>query len=265
MPHLPALAPLIAARLAEVPGVVAVALGGSHAREVARPDSDLDLGLYYDAAHPFDLDALRDLCRELDDAGTAQPTPPGGWGPWVDGGAWLTVGGRRVDFIYRELGRVAQSVEDALAGRVLLHAQVGHPHGIHAHHYAAELALGLPLSDAAERLGALKGRLGGYPEALRTALTAHYAWQPDFWLDGAAKGLGRGDIHWAQGCAYQAVMAMAQAVCARARYWLTNEKGAVAAAGRLQSAPTEFERRTNEALSRLDLNALRQLGAESRG
>lgn len=252
----------LAARLAQVPGVVAVSLGGSHARGSARPDSDLDLGLYYDAEQPFDLAALTTLCHELDDAGTAVPTPPGGWGPWVDGGAWLTLQGQRVDFIYRELGRVALSVEDALAGRVSLHAQLGHPHGIHGHHYAAEVALGLPLSDPSGRLADLKGRLGGYPEALRDALTRHYGGQPGFWLDGAVKGLKRGDLHWAQGSAYQAVMALVQTLCARNRAWLTNEKGAVAVAGRLAGAPADFEPRVQAALRDLDLVALRQLAAE---
>ena len=245
-----------------MPGVAAVTLGGSSASGTAQPDSDLDLGLYYDADQPFDLNFLQNLCRDLDDAGTAEATPIGGWGPWVNGGAWLTVDGRRVDFIYRELGRVGASVEDALAGRVSLHAQVGHPHGIHGHHYAAELALGLSLHDPAQRLASLKRRLDGYPDALQTALILHYGWQPNFWLDGAAKGLRRGDVHWVQGCAYQAVMALIQTLCARERVWLTNEKGAVAAAGRLSSAPPEFEMWVGAALSRLDLDALRQLSAE---
>ena len=37
----------IAHRLQEADGVVAVALGGSGARGTHRPDSDVDLGLYY--------------------------------------------------------------------------------------------------------------------------------------------------------------------------------------------------------------------------
>ena len=259
MISVPPLAHELAVRLVEVPGVRAVALGGSHARGNARPDSDLDLSLAYDVATPFDLAALNALCRELDDAGTAQATPPGGWGPWVDGGAWLTVRGQRVDFIYRELGRVAQSVEDALAGRVALHTQVGHPHGIHAHHYAAELASCAVLHDPHGRFSELRERLGGYPDALAHALEAHYGWQPGFWLDGADKGLRRGDVPHAGGCAYQAVMARVQVICARERCWLLNEKGALALASALPPAPPGFAERVNEALAKLDLATLRAL------
>jgi len=258
----PALAYAIAARAASVPGIVAVSLGGSHARGNARPDSDLDLGLAYDVARPFDLTALNALCRDLDDSGTAEATPPGGWGPWVDGGAWLTVGGQRVDFIYRELGRVEKSVEDALAGRVSLHAQPLHPHGIHGHHYAAELASGVILHDPAGRLERSRVRLGGYPAALAEALEAVYSWHPALWLSGMEKGLKRGDLHYAQGCAYQAVMALVQLLCARERAWLLNEKGAVALAGALPGAPPRFEARVNAALTALDMDALRGLAAE---
>ena len=38
---------------------------------------------------------------------------PGEWGPWIDGGAWLTCGGVKVDLLYRELGRVRAAVAQA--------------------------------------------------------------------------------------------------------------------------------------------------------
>ncbi|GMA14622.1 nucleotidyltransferase domain-containing protein [Deinococcus metallilatus] len=263
MTPVPALARTIAARVARIPGIAAVALGGSHARGTARPDSDLDLGLSYQADRPFDLEALNSLCRDLDDSGTAVATAPGGWGPWVDGGAWLTVEGQRVDFIYRDLGRVARSVEDALAGRVSLHPQVGHPHGIHGHHYAAELASCVPLHDPDGRLETLRARLGGYPQSLAEALERHYGWQPDFWLDAAEKGLKRGDRHYAQGCVYQVVMALVQTLCARERAWILNEKGAVALAGGLPGAPANFAARVSAALATLDTPGLRSLVVET--
>lgn len=256
---IPPLAQEVVAQLKAVPGVRGVALGGSHATGTARPDSDIDLCLAYDAAQGFDLVALNALCCELDDSGHAEATAPGGWGPWVDGGAWLTVRGVRVDFIYRELGRVGQSIEDALAGKVALYAQVGHPHGIHAHHYAAELASCVLLQDDSGRLAQLQAQVRTYPDALAKALQSHYGWQKGFWLDLAEKGMRRGDVHYAQGCAYQAVMALVQEICAVHKVWILNEKASVARAAAQASAPANFEARVNAALGALDVVTLREL------
>jgi predicted nucleotidyltransferase len=61
-------------RLAGVPGVVGVLLGGSRARGEHRPESDGDLGVYYRG--DLDLAALRALAGpDVDVAG------PGAWGP----------------------------------------------------------------------------------------------------------------------------------------------------------------------------------------
>lgn len=250
----PALVPTLSAKLMTIPGVQGVALGGSHASGNATPASDIDLSLAYRGDHPFDLAALNALCRELDDSGSAEATPPGGWGPWVDGGAWLTVQGRRVDFIYRDLARVGQSVQDALAGKVALFAQPGHPHGIHAHHYAAEVASCVVLHDPSEELARLKEQVRVYPPALASALQAHYGWQKGFWLDAAAKGLKRQDVHYAQGCAYQAVMALVQERAARLHLWLLNEKGSVERVG-----GPDMLAAVNAALEPLNLQHLREL------
>src|SRR5687767_7735140 len=73
----------------QVPGVVAVTLGGSRAGGVIHPDSDWDFGLYY-------RDTIRaDDVRGLGFDGTV--VEPGAWGRLVNGGAWLTVEGQRVD------------------------------------------------------------------------------------------------------------------------------------------------------------------------
>ncbi|SCD41986.1 Nucleotidyltransferase domain-containing protein, partial [Streptomyces sp. SolWspMP-sol7th] len=100
----------MAARLTDVDGIVAVALGGSRARGLHRPDSDYDLGLYYRGG--LDTAALRALAGE-----GVEVSEPGGWGPWVNGGAWLTVGEDRVDWIYRDLDRVEAVWEGCREGR----------------------------------------------------------------------------------------------------------------------------------------------------
>jgi hypothetical protein len=104
----------LARRLVEVPGVVGVVLGGSRARGTHRPDSDVDLGLYYRG--PLAVPHLRALAQEVTGTPT-EVTEPGGWGPWVNGGGWLTVDGWRVDWIYRDLDRVRRVWRDCQAGR----------------------------------------------------------------------------------------------------------------------------------------------------
>lgn len=87
--------PAVVARLAEVPGVEAIVLGGSRAQDSHAETSDWDLGLYFESAEAFNVVALNRVAATLDDAHREDLcTPIGGWGPWVVGGGWLTIDGR---------------------------------------------------------------------------------------------------------------------------------------------------------------------------
>jgi predicted nucleotidyltransferase len=159
----------MATRLAEVEGVEAVLLGGSRARGDHLPGSDYDLGLYY--RQPLDVAALGRLAREV--SGQAvEVTEPGGWGPWVDGGGWLTVDGVRVDWIYRNIDRVQQAWTDARAGRFAFHRQPGHQLGVPDFAYVGEVALGLVLVDATGEVTDLRAAAQDYPAALTASLVA---------------------------------------------------------------------------------------------
>ncbi len=46
----------------------------------------------------------------IDDPNSTVVTEVGDWGPWIVGGAWLTVGGRKVDLLYR----CADAVSDVI-------------------------------------------------------------------------------------------------------------------------------------------------------
>src|SRR5262249_24005761 len=105
--------------LTAVAGVRAIVLGGSRARGIASERSDYDIGLYYEPAAPLDIIALRVAVAALDDRGeAAEVTEIGGWGPWINGGGWLTIGGTRVDLLYRDLSRVRAVVDECCAGQI---------------------------------------------------------------------------------------------------------------------------------------------------
>ena len=106
-------------QLRKVPGVRAIVLGGSRASGTATPQSDYDLGLYYEANDPLDVDSLTTTIAAFDDTGpAARVTPIGGRGPWINGGGWLTVEGKRVDCFIATW--VARAQSSASAARVIL-------------------------------------------------------------------------------------------------------------------------------------------------
>ncbi len=238
---------VLAARLAEVNGVVGVLLGGSRARGDHTPESDVDLGVYY--RPPLDVAALGFLAREV--AGPeSQVTEPGAWGPWVDGGGWLTVAGTAVDWLYRDLDRVHAAWTDAVAGKFAFHAQVGHPLGVPDFAYPGEVALGVVLADPTGELTDLNEQTQVYPPRLSDALTQSL-WEASFLLDNARKAVSRRDTTYVAGCLFRVVGLCAHALHGRAGRWLINEKGAVASAARLPLAPQGFTDQAHGLLARL--------------
>ncbi|MYS23880.1 DUF4037 domain-containing protein [Streptomyces sp. SID4948] len=234
----------MAEAVAAVPGVRAVLLGGSRARGTHRTDSDWDLGVYY-RGQP-DTGRLAALAAELTGRRVAV-AGPGGWGPWVDGGAWLTVRGVAVDWILRDVDRVGRVWADCRAGRYEVGIQPGHPLGFWSPCYPGEVALGRILADPYGELTALRHETRTYPEELRRALI-EAAWEADFSVAAAAKSAPAADTLHVSLCLSRAFGVLAQSLHAHARTWCLNEKGALAAAAELPAAPPEFAARVGALL-----------------
>jgi len=238
----------LARRVAEVPGVVGIVLGGSRARGAHTDDSDTDVGLYYRL--PLDVDRLDRLAKSV--AGpSAVVTEPGGWGPWVDGGGWLKIDDDPVDWIYRDLDRVLAVWTGAEQGRYGFHQQTGHPLGFPDYAYAGELALSRVLVDPTGELTALRERLLVFPPKLSEALV-NGLWEADFLVALARKAVSRRDSSYVAGCLFRLVGVCAHALHGAAGRWLINEKGAVAAAAALPGAPELFRERVDAAFAGID-------------
>lgn len=242
----------MADRLTALPGIRAVVLGGSRARGTHRPDSDWDLGLYYRGAP--DLAALTALACRVQGS-PVEVAGPGGWGPWVNGGAWLRVDGTPVDWILRDLDRVETVWSDCREGRYEVGVQPGHPLGFWSPAYPGEVALGHVLSDSHGELTRLQQETLDYPEPLRTAL-AEAAWEADFSVASARKSAPSGDRLHVSLCLSRAFGILTQSLHAHHRTWCLNEKGALAAAAALPDTPADFAERAGEALRGLDTAAV---------
>ena len=245
------LAQRIAGRLAKIEGVVAVALGGSWARGEAHLGSDLDLGIYYRDEHRPSIEGLYRLARELGYRYANQPvTDFGGWGPWINGGAWLRVKGMPVDWLYRELGRVSCVIDECKTGRPAVHYQPDHPHGFHTSIYMGEIYYCRPLHDPEGALGSLKNLTNIYPPRLRHALIRGQLWEARFALYTCRKAAARGDAFYVTGCLFRCAACMVQGLFALNERYLINEKGSVEAAGSLSLRPTNFKEIVDSVLAR---------------
>ncbi|HJW13262.1 MAG TPA: nucleotidyltransferase domain-containing protein [Thermoanaerobaculia bacterium] len=241
----------IVGELAGVPGIAAVAVGGSWARGEADAHSDVDLGLYYDAARPPRVARLRALARKVGAGPSASTvTALGGWGPWIDGGAWLEIEGRRVDWIYRDLSSVEKAISGARRGAISSHYQPGHPHAFHSYIYAGEVHYARILHDPRRRLEDLQRRTRPYPSALRRAIRDAFLWEAQFALETAAGSARREDALHVAGSLFRSAACLLQVLFAANGRYFVNEKGALAATDAFRVRPPRFAARVKRILSR---------------
>jgi hypothetical protein len=196
----------LCAQLAAIDGVQAVTIGGSRGEGTADESSDWDLGVYYRGS----ID-LAPLGRH------GEVHPPGSWGRIMNGGAWLTLDGHKVDVLLRDLDAVMYWTEQARRGVYEVDALLGYLAGAPTYLLMAELALNRTVS----------GRLplvGEYPEPLSHAGARRWLVHSDFSLTHARMRAERGDVVGTMGQAAKAVMETAHAVACRRRQWIVNEK-----------------------------------------
>jgi predicted nucleotidyltransferase len=242
----------LASRLGAIHGIAAVVLGGSHARGCAYPGSDIDLGILYSKANPFSIASIRKLADEVNDTEDPVVTDFYGWGPWVNGGAWLTIGGQRVDFIYRSLEHVERVISESEAGRYELDYAQQPPFGFFSGTYLGEIAICIPLFDPQARLDALKQRAATYPETLRRSLVQDYLWQSEFGLAAfARKCAARADTYGTAACLTRAVNHLVLVLFALNRKYLINDKTALAEIAEFERAPQDFSPRVRRTLANL--------------
>lgn len=207
----------LAGELATLPDVLAVALGGSRAQGTHRPDSDWDYAVYYRGG--FDPGCLRAK------GWPGRVSDVGGWGGGVmNGGAWLTIEGRRVDVHYRDLDEVEHWCAEAAAGRFKKELLMFYVAGIPTYVVMAELATNrvlagnLPRPSYPERLAAAAGRRW-HNDALASLSYAYSALQ------------SRADLAVALANSSRGLVEAAHSVLAQQKQWVLNEKGVVARAG----------------------------------
>jgi predicted nucleotidyltransferase len=223
MLHEPLLRQLVD-HLKPVRGIKAIVLGGSYARGTQRPDSDLDIGLYYHANLPLDIDQLRTLARSINDTPQPTVTDLGGWGTWVNGGAWLTIEGQRVDWLYRDIDFVSSIIDDCHAGHIRSDYWQQPAYGFHSFMYCTELAICRPLFDPDQVLAPLKAKVAHYSPELKRTIVKTFLWSARFTLDNTSKPASRGDTYIVTGCLARTIHCLVQVLYALNETYYLSEK-----------------------------------------
>lgn len=217
--------------LSSLPGVAAIALGGSYAEGTQTPASDMDIGLYYRPSSPFDLEAVRAIAQAV---AVEPPTVTEfyGWGPWVNGGAWIRTAAGKVDFLYRNLDQVEQTIQEAHAG-IMRHDFAQQPtFGFYSVIYLAETRICRPLYDPDGVLARLKASVATYPPALKRKVIADCLWSVEFTLLHAEPYAARGDVYNTAGCLTRCATNLTQALFAlNETYFLTDKRALRTLAG----------------------------------
>lgn len=255
----------IAGKLADLAGVRAVVLGGSYARGRAHRDSDIDIGVLYSETEPFSVDKLREIAEAVNDDPRPIITGYYDWGPWVNGGAWLTVKGQRVDLLYRNVDQLQKVIDDSSAGRYELHYLQQPPYGFLSVVYLGEISICVPIFERGTIVNDLKRSVEEYPEALRKALVRDFLFMAEFNLSMfASKAAARADAFGTVACLARAVNEMCVALFALNRRYPVNDKTLLDEIGEFRDAPGRFAERVGEVLGNAGTKPAELLSSTSR-
>lgn len=210
--------------LKQIPGVAAIVLGGSHANGTYHENSDLDVGLYYRERQRFSILEIKRIAGQVSAQGTPVVTDFYQWGPWVNGGAWIQTEAGKVDFLYRNLDQVEQTLEDAHQGIVQHDYDQQPTHGFYSVIYLAETRICIPLYDPHSEIARLKQRVEIYPPKLKEQIIQNALWSAEFTLGFARNFAAGGDVYNTVGCLTRILSNLTQALFALNEIYFLSDK-----------------------------------------
>jgi len=242
--------------LIEVDGLQAIVLGGYWASDTQRPDSDIDLGLYYSEVTPLDVNHIRKIALELNDIPNPEVTELGGWGKWVNGGAWLTIKGQRVDLLYRNIDFVSKIIDECNRGKTQFDYLQQPPYGFYSYIYCAETQICKVLYDPQRALPSLKSKISRYSELLKSTIINGSLWHAEFSHEVATKSANAGDVYFVSGCLTRIASSLVQVLYALNETYFISDKG-------LKRDVEQFSLKPQDFVMRLD-SILGDIGCDSK-
>jgi predicted nucleotidyltransferase len=241
--------------LTPVTGVQAVVLGGSYARGTARPDSDLDIGIYYSEAAPFAIADIQQAAAAVSGRADQEVTDFYRWGRWVNGGGWLHTPDGKVDFLYRSIEHVERTIVEAQQGIIQHDFDQQPAYGFYSVIYLAETKVCLPLHDPQGQIARLKQQVASYPPLLKQQTVANMLWMAEFSLLHADGYASSGSVYAAAGTLTRVASYLTQALFALNETYFISDKTAVQEMAAFPLLPSDYTARLAAVLGQMGQTA----------
>lgn len=236
-------------QLKKVKGVSAIVLGGSYASGTQHEMSDIDIGLYYFPSSPFSIADIQSIAQNASVDGKATVTGFYEWGAWVNGGAWIHTPHGKVDFLYRNVDQLQQTITQAQQG-ITFHDYDQQPaYGFYSVIYLAETQICIPLYDPDLIIANLKRSVEVYPAKLKQKVIADSLWAAEFTLLHARGFAAQADIYNTVGCLTRVVSNITQALFALNETYFIRDKKVLDAVAKFSILPPNYIQQINHILS----------------
>ena len=219
--------------LRDVPGVVAIGLGGSRSIGTATPHSDYDVIVFSEKDGDIDQEAMARAISGL--GGTPNPERPL---------AELSVGGRKVEIFFRTIERIESEIALARKGQFRRTMNPLHTIGFLSTIVVSYATYVQPLWDPAGRLKALIESAFPYPEPLRERMLNTFRTEAKLALIHAGKVRSVNDVAHLMGLYARANAAWAVILFAANRRYPVIDKGGRQLVASFPEVPDNFDFRS---------------------
>lgn len=222
--------------LSKVPGVVAIALGGSRSLGVATPTSDFDIAVFEKQKDDIDAADLRAAIETIAE-GEIKLTRDLAL-------AEFKVQGRNVELFFRRTTTIAKEIAEAKAGKFSRWLHALHPHGFLSTAQISYVVYGRPLWDPEGHLARLIEQATPYPEALREQMLKTFRTEAALTLIHAAKVKHPNEMPYLAALYARAVSCWTLALFATNRRYPIIDKGAQRLVMSFPIHPEQYHGRT---------------------
>ena len=235
--------------LKSVDSTAAIVLGGSYCIGRANENSDLDIGIYYHQASPFDIERIKHIAKKYSIDDTLAVTDFYQWGAWVNGGAWINTVSGEVDFLYRNIEQVKSTIEKSKNGIWENDFEQQPPFGFSSVIYLAEINYCYPLYDPYNIIQELKREVKDYPLKLKRTIIQQSLWSAEFTLWQADKYVKKQDIYNSVGCFTRALKNISDALFGLNEQYSIGDKSSIQIIGQMPKCPHKLSEQIEDILS----------------